>query len=132
VLDTTEGNLTAQIEGVGIWATAQWSPAAAEARLAHLRADDPAASEDSSYSLWLSTGNGDDARRVFPPEGESGLFAQSGQSLVWGPDENIIAFIFDETLHLLDLATGDVALVGDDDTGSSHLTWAPYGTGALP
>jgi hypothetical protein len=132
-IDTTEGNLTVQIDGAGMWATAQWSPAvASDARLAYLRADDPTASEDSSYFLWLANSDGDDTRRVFPPEGESGLFAQSSQSLVWGPDENIIAFIFDETLHLLDLATGDVALVGDDDTGSSHLTWAPYGAGALP
>jgi hypothetical protein len=133
LFDTTGDATTALVEGAGIWAVTHWSPAAAsESSLAHLRADDPVASEDSSYSLWLSNSNGDDARRVFPPEGESGLFARSNQSLVWGPDENLIAFIFDETLHFLDLATADVALVGDDDTGSSHLTWAPYGAGALP
>jgi hypothetical protein len=131
LFDSTGGNTTTLVEEAGIWTTAQWSPAASELSLAYLRADDPTASEDSSYSLWLSNSS-DDGRRVFPPEGESGFFARSNQSLVWGPDENIIAFIFDETLHFLDLATGDVTLVGDDDTGSSHLTWAPYGAGATP
>jgi hypothetical protein len=132
-VDTSEGDTTILVEGAGMWAVVQWSPvAASETRLAYLRANDPAASEDSVYSLWLANGDGEDAQRVFPPEDESGLFAQTSQSLVWGPDENIVAFIFDDTLHFLDLATGDVALVGDDDTGSSHLTWAPYGAGTLP
>lgn len=132
--DTVSLNKAVLIEGAGIWSAAQWSPPAVRptSSLATLRATDPAAGEDSSYTLWLADSDGSNARRVFPPEGESGHFARSNQSLVWGSDENAIAFIFDEALHILDLSTGEVFHTGLDDTISSNVTWVPYGAAAVP
>jgi hypothetical protein len=128
VADTTTGEKTRLVEGAGIWSLSQWSPAALpEPRLASLRANDPAAGQDSSYSLWLADSDGSDARRLFPPDGESGLFARSSQSLAWGPAEDKIAFIFDDALHIIDLATDDLFRAGPDDSVSSHPTWSPYG-----
>ena len=93
-----------------------------------MRAIDPEAGQDGSYALWLAGSDGSDARRLYPPEGESGAFARS-QPLAWGPDGDRLAFIFDDALHILDLASGEVYRASRDDTISSHPTWAPYGPG---
>ncbi len=133
--DTTTGATTLLVEGAGIWSLAQWSPVAAlpALQLASLRANDPAndpgaaPASDGGYSLWLADSDGGNAARVFPPEGENSLFARSAQSLVWGPEADKIAFIFDDALHILDVATGDLFRAGADDGVSSHPTWSPYG-----
>lgn len=127
--DTLSGDKVTLVEGAGIWSAVQWSPPAIlpDSRLVSVRATDPTESEESSYTMWLSDGDGSNVRRVFPPEGEVGNFGRSNQSLVWGPDENALAFIFDEELHILDLSTGELFRAGLDDTISSNLTWAPYG-----
>ncbi len=123
------GSQTALVDNVGIWAAAQWSPATLpEQQLATLQAIDPEAGQDGSYALWLAGSDGGDARRIYPPEGESGAFARS-QPLAWGPDGNRLAFIFDHALHIIDLASGEVYRASRDDTISSHPTWAPYGPG---
>ena len=126
--DVTTGQQVTLVEDVGIWAAVEWSPAATlpERRLATLRAIDPAAGQDGSYALWLADGDGSDARRLYPPEGESGAFART-QALAWGPDAGRLAFIFDDALHILDLSSGEVFRAGRDDTVNSHPTWAPYG-----
>lgn len=134
--DTATGATTPLVEGAGIWSLIQWSPAAAlpALRLALLRANEPAGDQgavpaaDNGYSLWLADADGENAARLFPPEGESSLFARSAQSLVWGPEADKIAFIFDDALHILDAATGDLFRAGADDGVSSHPTWSPYGT----
>jgi len=128
--DVASGDQAALVDDVGIWAAAQWSPAAAlpEQQLATLRAIDPEAGQDGSYALWLAGSDGGDARRLYPPEGESGAFARL-QPLAWGPDGDRLAFIFDDALHILDLANGEVYRASRDDTISSHPTWAPYGPG---
>jgi len=126
--DTTAESQIVLAEAAGIWSAAQWSPAAAlpERQIAYLAAIEPEASQDSGYVLWLAGSDGRDPRRVFPPEGEASLFARS-QPLAWGPDPDRMAFIFDNQLHILDLPTGEVFRAGQDDTVSSHPTWAPYG-----
>lgn len=132
--DTTTGESALAVEGAGIWSAAQWSPAAGgEDQIAYLRTTDPERSQDSGYVLWLADGNGRNARRIYPPEGENSRFSPS-QSLAWGSDPNRLAFIFDNALHILDLSTGEVYQTGPDDTISSHPTWAPYGpaAGAAP
>lgn len=127
--DTQALNQLTLVEGVGIWSAVCWSPVASlpDRRVAYLAAAEPAASLDSGYVLWLADSDGSEARRLFPPEGESGLFARS-QSLAWGPDADRLAFIFDNALHILDLPTGEYYRTGEDDSVSSHPTWAPYAT----
>lgn len=127
--DTGSSNKVVIVDGAGIWSAAQWSPAAEQSgsRIATLQTADAAAGEESSYALWLVDEDGSNSQRVFPPEGESGRFARSSQSLVWGPAGNTLAFIFDEALHILDLSSGDSFRAGQDDTISSHPSWAPYG-----
>ena len=128
VADTVTGDATPMFAGVGIWAAAHWSAGLnEEAQLAVLRADDPADGENGNYVLWLAGSDGENAQRVFPPEGESGAFARSSQSVAWGPDPNAIAFIFEDELHILNPVTDEVYRAGTDDTASSHPTWAPYG-----
>ncbi|MCA9866777.1 MAG: DUF348 domain-containing protein [Anaerolineales bacterium] len=122
------------VEGVGIWSAVQWSSPdlPADSRLAYLQTVAPDGDEDSTYALWVTGSDGSDRRRVFPPQGEAGQFARTSSSLTWGPDGNQVAFVFDDELHLLDLATGDLFRAGEDDTVSSHPTWAPYGAAVTP
>ena len=84
------GSQTILAESAGIWSFVHWSLSGAQ--LASLRATNPAAGQDSSYALWLADSDGSDARRLFPPEGESGAFARL-QPLAWGPDADRLAFI---------------------------------------
>ena len=134
LVDTTTTNAVQLAENVGIWAAADWSPMAALPRssVAYLQAVDPAVGEESSYALWLAENDGSNKSRVFPPEGEAGTFDRTRHSLIWGPDSNLIAFIFDEELHILDLVSNDLFRAGADDTVNSHPTWAPYGPAAQP
>jgi len=132
VADTATRATTPLVEDAGIWSLSQWSPAAAlpALRLASLRANEPVDDQDTAdggYSLWLADADGGNPARLFPPEGESSLFARSAQSLVWGPEADKVAFIFDDALHILDVATGDLFRAGADDGVSSHPTWSPYG-----
>ena len=122
--DVAAGNQTVLAESAGIWAFVHWSPD--DGRLATLQATDPAAGQDSPYALWLADSDGSEARRLYPPEGESGDFARA-QPLAWGPDADRLAFIFDDALHILELSSGEVYRADRDDTISSHPTWAPYG-----
>lgn len=133
LIDIAGSSQVVLVEGAGIWAMSQWTPisASSETGLATLLAADPTNSDESSYVLSLSDSDGSNLVRAFPPDGESGRFARSPTTLVWGADEEKIAFIFDDALHILDLPTGDVFRAGEDDTISSHPTWAPYGAGAL-
>ena len=121
------GSQTILAESAGIWSFVHWSLSGAQ--LASLRATNPAAGQDSSYALWLADSDGSDARRLFPPEGESGAFARL-QPLAWGPDADRLAFIFDDALHILELSSGELYRADRDDTVSSHPTWAPYGSTA--
>lgn len=134
--DTAAGGAGAVplVEKSGLWAAAAWSPAAGlpGSRIAYLRAIDPDDSEESSYSLWLADGDGSNETRLFPPEGEVGSFDRTSHSLSWGPSPDMLAFIFDDELHILNLVTNDLFRAGADDTVNSHPTWAPYGIAARP
>jgi Tol biopolymer transport system component len=125
--DVAAGNQTVLVENAGIWSFIHGSPTGAQ--FAGLRATDPAAGQASGYALWLADSDGSDARRLFPPEGESGAFARL-QPLAWGPDADRLAFIFDDALHILELSSGELYRADRDDTVSSHPTWAPYGPAA--
>ncbi len=125
--DVAAGLQAPLVENAGIWSNVVWSPDGAQ--IAYLQATRPTAGLGSDYALWLAESDGSDARRLFPPEGESGTFAPL-QPLVWGPDADRLAFIFDDALHILELSTGDVYRAGQDDTISKFPTWAPYGPAA--
>ncbi len=134
LVDTTTTNAVQLAENVGMWAAADWSPTAALPQLsvAYLQVVDPAAGEESSYALWLAESDGSNKSRVFPPEGETGFFDRTRHSLTWGPNPDLIAFILDEKLHILDLVSNDLFRTGTDDTVNSHPTWAPYGPATQP
>lgn len=133
--DVTTNEVLTLAERVGMWAATQWSPPARlpDSLLASFRAAEPDGGDDSGYILWLSDAGGQDGRRFFPPEGESGSLnpaaTPGSQSLAWGPDGSMLAFLFDGALHLLDLASGEVFQPAQDDTTSRNLTWSPYGAG---
>ena len=128
--NVTAGRAVAVVLDAGLWSQVAWSPESTDARLLTTRANDPAAGEDGRYALWLADGDGSNAARLFPPADETGTFTRTAQSLAWGADGNSVAFLFDDGLHILDLATGDVFVAGPDDTISNNLTWAPYGPAA--
>jgi len=133
--DVTTGEVLTLAERVGMWSAAQWSPPARlpDSLLASFRVAEPDGGDDASYVLWLSDAGGEDGRRYFPPEGESGSLnpaaTPGSQSIAWGPDGSMLAFVFDGALNLLDLASGEVFQPAQDDTTSRNLTWSPYGTG---
>lgn len=133
LMDLSGGNQVILFENAGIWAMSQWEPLSPPSgtSLATLLTVDPLNSEESSYALWVSDSDGSNPVRVFPPESESGRFDRSPTTLIWGVDGEQVAFIFDSALHILNITTGDVYRAGDDDTISSHPTWAPYGAAAL-
>ncbi len=132
--DTTTTDTIQFAENVGIWAAAVWSPAVAlpQASIAYLQAVEPTAGEESSYALWLAESDGSNKSRVFPPEGETGAFDRTRHVLAWGPDPNLIAFIFDEELHILDRVSNDLFRAGADDTVSSHPTWTSLTPASQP
>lgn len=134
VADTAEATTLPFVEDVGIWSAMQWSSPAlpADSRLAYLQTIDPDGDEDSTYALWVASSDGSNKQRVFPPQGEAGRFARTSSSLAWEPAGDRVAFIFDDALHLLDPATGDLFRAGEDDTVSSHPNWAPYGAAVTP
>ena len=131
--DTISGASVEFAGDAGIWSAVEWSPeSSSDARLATLLAVEPGLGEESAYRLWLADGDGSNATQVFPPDGETGRFGRSYQSLSWGPDSEQLAFIFDGALTILELSTGESYTSAADDTVSSHLTWAPYGAAVGP
>lgn len=133
LMDILNGTKVVLDEGAGIWSAVQWSPASIlpDAQLAFLEANDPDESREASYVLQLADSDGSNGRRIFPPDGETARFARNNSSLVWGPDPNAIAFIVDGALHIVDLSTGEVFRDTNDDTLSSHPSWAPYGSATV-
>ena len=134
LVDPTTTNAVPLAANVGISAAADWSPTAAlpSSSVAYLQEVAPAAGEESSYALWLAESDGSNKSRAFPPEGETGFFDRTRHALTWGPNPDLLAFIFDEELHILDLVSNDLFRAGADDTVNSHPTWAPYGPAAQP
>lgn len=131
VTDTRTSESAVIVPGAGIWSVAQWSPSSIGPQLAFLQSVNPEESIDSGYTLRLSNADGSNDRRIFPPEGETGRFARTNQSLAWGPDGDMLAFIFEDALHIANVSTDELYRSPSDDTVSSHPTWAPYGAAAV-
>lgn len=144
-IDTRTGQSHLTLPDVGIWSVMGWPPLAESGhgeagQLVLSRADDPVDESadnptDSAYALWLVDSDGENARRIFPPDGIDGTIARSSQSIAWGSDPDRVAFIFAaassaDELYILDRSTGEFWRTGADDTAASRPTWAPYGAAA--
>jgi hypothetical protein len=129
-IDTSSEQNSVLVEEVGGWAQVQWSLTPADSEtIAFLRADDPANSLESRYTLWLSNTIGSEGINLYPESDDHGRFGRSSQSLAWGSNENEIAFIFIDQLHILRIDSGEVTQSATDDTIVSAISWAPYGAG---
>ena len=116
----------------GIWAHTHWAPgnsATVGAPIAYLRASEPIDSLRSSYTLWLMDRDGSNGRQIFPLPGEISRFPREAHFMTWGPTGEDMAFIFNGSLYLYNLATADPFRITQDEGNLSHPTWAPYGAG---
>jgi Tol biopolymer transport system component len=116
----------------GIWAHTHWAPggsATVGAPIAYLRASEPIDSLRSSYTLWLMDRDGSNGRQIFPLPGEISRFPREAHFMTWGPAGEDMAFIFNDSLYLYNLATADPFRITQDEGNLSHPTWAPYGAG---
>lgn len=113
----------------GMWAHLHWNPSGDD--IAFLKATDPLNSQTSSYTLWLMDSDGSNGRRLYPPPGELSHFPIEQSFMAWGPDGQAIAFIFDDALYILDLATGQANQITQEDAVVSQPTWVG-GTAVAP
>ncbi len=91
--------------GVGPCAAASFAPVAAEESLAFLRARDPSRPESrAGHDLMLADHDGSNQRRLFPDDGQPGL---RPQLLAWSPDAQQLAFVYQDRLWLLAIASGE-------------------------
>ena len=124
VLDT-QSPLTAQfVEETGMWGHMQW--ANNSDKIAFLKATDPLDSLRSNYTLWLMDNDGSNAAQIYPPIGENSAFSRDERFMAWGPTGNDIAFIFDDDLFLLNLESGEINRITQDDNLDSNPTWVTY------
>jgi Tol biopolymer transport system component len=135
IVDVNSSDASRFVEGSGIWNHPHWSPfssgeqndAQANSFIAYLQATNPLESLRSSYTLWLMDRDGSNSRQLYPPEGENSRFPQERDFMTWGPNGRRIAFVYDDSLYLLDLSAGDPVRLTQDDSVISNPTWAPYG-----
>lgn len=136
VIDVTSGLAARFVSKAGMWAHLHWSPVntdtAVDSQIAYLQTTNPLDSQRSSYTLWLMDQDGSNGRQIYPPIGENSRFPVQQQFMAWGPTGHDITFIFGDALYLLNLDSGDVFRITQDDARSSHPTWAPYGLGITP
>jgi Tol biopolymer transport system component len=137
VIDVESGVANPFIEESGIWSHPWWSPTPDgdtedehyTSHIAYLRASNPRESLRSSYTLWLVDRDGSNDRQIFPPAGENSRFPREQRFMTWGSTGKEMAFIYDGSLYLMDLTTGDVWPLTQGDNQVSNPTWAPYGSG---
>lgn len=125
IMDVERETAAALSPDAGMWSHAIWSPVgdADEHPLVVLLADDAADSQRSSYSLWSMDQDGSNAQQLYPPQGETSFFARDATSVAWSPDGRAIAFIFHDSLYILDLSAGITIRVTQDESRNSHPTW---------
>ena len=115
---------------VGIWGYPRWSAQpldTAEDQIAFLKSNDPLNSLRSSYTLWIMDTDGSNARQIYPPLGENSYFSRDEQFMAWGSTGRDLAFVFNDDLYILNLATETTYRLTQSETTVSHPTWAPYG-----
>lgn len=140
VTDVSSGLSARLVQQTGMWGHMHWTIAdepgrddtPTDSKIAFLKSNEPLNSLRSSYSLWLMDQDGSNARQVYPPPGENSHFPRERQFMAWGPGGDEIAFVFDNDLYLLNLATEETRRITQDDAISGHPAWAPYGAGLRP
>jgi resuscitation-promoting factor RpfB len=138
-VDVTSGLALPFAGQTGMWGHPHWSPfvstpEAAAGRTSYivfLRAINPIDSQRSSYSLWLVDRDGSNAHQLYPAVGENSLFARELRFMTWGPSGRDIAFIYNNSLYLFNLDSGEARRVTQDDAIVRNPTWAPYGRAAV-
>ncbi len=126
----TRGTFEAPIaQNAGIWAAPKYSPEinadGAEFPLgyvAYLRCRDfpNCISDSAQYDLYLADRDGSNPRRLYPPDGQSGL---TQREFVWSPDGRQIAFLYQGNLWVIDIFS-QVASQLTLDGGASSPVWA--------
>lgn len=125
IMDVERETAAALRSDTGMWSHATWSPVgdASEQPIIVLSADDAADSQRSSYSMWAMDQDGSNAHQLYPPQSETSFFARDALSVTWSPDGRAIAFIFHDSLYILDLTEGIATRVTQDESRNSHPTW---------
>lgn len=127
------------VDQSGIWSHPQWSPVIQQelapqqsnSQIAFLRATNPLESQRSSYTLWLMDQDGSNTYQLYPAAGENSRFPRERRFMAWGPTGRQIAFIYDSSLYMLDLASGEIKRLTQGESPVSNPTWAPYGSAEL-
>lgn len=138
VIDVASGVMNRFVQESGMWGHPSWSPFFQRplennrnsSQIAFLRATNPLESQRSSYTLWLMDQDASNASQLYPPAGENSRFPHGGTIIAWGPDGREMAFIYDDSLFVLNLDNGEARRITQDDNMVSNPTWAPYGPAA--
>ena len=118
---------------VGMWAAPTYSPNSAaplseydDGYLAWLQARDPYDSIDGEYDLIVADRDGSNQRKLFPPDGQSGIrssdFGISAQDIAWSPDSRHVAVIYLGDLWLVEVSTG-IGRQITFDGGATNPVW---------
>jgi Tol biopolymer transport system component len=130
VTDTTGSFQADIVTNAGIWASPQYSPLFTRpgsefpsGYLAYLQARDIANSinDKAEYDLIVADRDGSNKRKIFPPEGQSGLTAP--QDLAWSPDARQLAIVYQGNLWVVDIESG-IAYQLTLDGGASKPVWS--------
>lgn len=120
-------------ENTGMWSGPKFSPKLntpdsefEQGYLAYLRAREPFNSVNGQYDLIVSDLDGSNARRIFPPDGQTGITSSdrglSPQDFVWSPDGRQIGVIYQGNLYVVDVESR-VATQLTFDGGAQHPVW---------
>jgi Tol biopolymer transport system component len=137
IINPSDGYSARFVPRTGIWSHPLWSPmnnsvqmaSTSSSRIAHTRAINPLESLQSGYTLWLMDQDGSNAQQIFPPAGENSRFSHEQHFMAWSPDVLDIAFVYDKSLYIYNVAAGEAVRITRDDNEVSNPTWAPYGRG---
>ncbi|MCC6613339.1 MAG: G5 domain-containing protein [Anaerolineae bacterium] len=117
-------------QNAGIWSTPEYSPpvtdeegASISQNIAYLRARsiNNSISESAEYDLVVADRDGSNARVVFPTSSaQPGL---RGREFAWSPDGGSISFVYQGSLWLVDVESGNANQLTLDN-GAARPVWA--------
>jgi resuscitation-promoting factor RpfB len=126
---SADGDFSADmVNQAGIWANPSFSPLITSseslyptAYLAYMMARSPLdnVNDNAQYDLYVADMDGSNARRIFPPENQSGILSRE---YTWSADGRQLAVIYQDNLWLVDVASGTSKQVTLDNS-VSHPVW---------